>query len=130
MAYWGDAADESDFAFDAIGAYILLLKQRMFQDIATVLDKAHPEQTMVASLTCLRLLGERFPRALSVHFRERDFAFVTRSFDEWLDKAGPQLSAKRRTALADEAKAEFALFEERILSPARQSGRQPAGPGP
>ncbi len=127
MAYWGNSADENDFAFDAIGAYILLLKQRMFQDIATVLDKAHPEQSMVASLTCLRLIGERFPKALSVHFRERAFAFVERSFDEWLDKAGPKLSAKRRTALAAEARAEFALFEERILSPARQSARQPGG---
>ncbi len=128
MAYWGHMPDESDFAFDAIGAYIFLLKERMLKDIATVLEKTYPEQSMVASITCLRLIGERFPKALSVHFRKRDFAFVVRAFDEWLAKVGPQLPDKHRNAIVAEARAEFALFEERILTSVPRPAEQAAPP--
>lgn len=87
------------------------------KDIATVLEKSFPEQGMVASLACLRLIGERFPKALAVHFGKRDFAFVVSAFDEWLIKVGPKLPGKYRDTMVTEARAEFALFEKRILKP-------------
>jgi hypothetical protein len=115
MPYWGSGPDDCDYAFGAIGAYIFLIKERMMQDIATVLEKSFPEQGMIASLACLRVLGERFPKNLSVHFGKKDFAFVVSAFNEWLIKVGPRIPRKHRAALITEAKQEFALFEERIL---------------
>jgi hypothetical protein len=115
MPYWGSGPDDCDYAFDTVGVYILLIKERMMKDIATVLEKAFPEQGMVTSLACLRLIGERFPKALAVHFGKRDFAFVVSAFDEWLTKVGSKVPTQYRDTMITEARAEFALFEERIL---------------
>ena len=115
MTYWGSKPDNCDYAFGSIGAYIFLLKERMFDDIAIVLAKSHPEQGLVASLVCLRLIGEQFPKNLSVHFRKKDFARAKELFYEWYEIAKPKLPAKHRDAILAEAERQFALFEERIL---------------
>ncbi len=115
MPYWGSKPDDSDFAFDAIGAYIYIIKERMTKDIATVLEKSYPEQSMVASLICLRLLGEQFPKCLTVHFHKSDFAFVVNAFNEWVAKVGRELPDKHRDAIVAEARAEFALWEDRVF---------------
>jgi hypothetical protein len=119
MPYWGPGPDQSDYAFNAVGAYIYLIKERMMKDIGTVLEKGFPEQGMVASIACLRALGELFPKNLSVHFGKKDFAFVVSAFNEWMAKVGPRIPSKHREALLAEAQREFALFEERILKPMR-----------
>ncbi len=115
MPYWGYRPDECDYAFGAVGAYICLIKERMLKDIKTVLDKSYPEQGMIASLTCLRLLGERFPKSLSVHFGKKDYEFVNSSFEEWYTRVSGALPPEYRDRILSEAKKEFALFEERIL---------------
>jgi hypothetical protein len=117
MPYWGTNPEDCDFAFDSVGACFYLIKDRLMRDIAAVLGKSYPEQSMVATLTCLRLLGERFPKNLRVHFGRRDFQFVVDAFHEWVTKVGPDLPAERRDAIVAEASAEFALWEERILKP-------------
>jgi hypothetical protein len=119
MAYWGPKPDENDYAFGGIGAIIYLIKDRMQKEIAGILDEAYPEQGMIASLICLRLLGERFPKNIGIHFRRKDFEFVVNAFDEWVAKVGPRLPAEHRVQIIAEAKSEFALFEERILKRAK-----------
>ena len=115
MAYWGSGPDECDFAFDSVGVCISMIKERLMEEISTVLDKAYPEQSMVGLLTCLRLLGEHFPKNLSVSFGKRDFARVKENFYRWRAAIGDRVPAKYRQGVIDEAEKEFALFEERIL---------------
>jgi hypothetical protein len=70
---------------------------------------------MVASIVLLRILGERFPVSLSIHFGKQSLAFVVSAFNEWVAKVGTKIPDKHREALIAEAKREFALFEERIF---------------
>jgi hypothetical protein len=107
-----------DFAFGTVGVCILRIKKQMIKDITTVLEEAYPEQGMVASIVLLRILGERFPKSLSVHFGKSNFASVVSAFNEWVAKVGPKIPDEHLEALIAEAKQEFALFEERILKPA------------
>ena len=123
MSYWGSGADDSDFAFGAVGAYIYLLKERMLNDIKVVREKTCPEQSIVASLVCLRLIGERFPKSLSVHFRRADFESARRAFEDWYEAVRHKLPPEYRARIAEEARVEFELFEERILGrPKREAG--------
>jgi len=115
MPYWGAKPDQNDYAFDHVGAYIHRIKDQMMKGIATVLEKAYPEQSIVASLACLRAIGERFPKNLAVSFDEDDFLFAKKSFMEWYEKVKLKLPSKYRDAILEEANKEFALFEERIL---------------
>ena len=54
MSYWGSGPIDNDYAFGAVGVYVLLIKERMFQDAESVIEKSHPEQGIIASLQCLR----------------------------------------------------------------------------
>ena len=114
MAYWGSDADESDFAAGAVGVNILQIKRRMFEEIELVKKDQFSEQSIIAHLICLRLLGERFPKDLSVHFRRKHFEEAKRSFFEWLDIA--KVPDKFSDGLRSGAESEFRLFEERILN--------------
>lgn len=116
MSYWGDGVEDCDYAFGAVGASISWIKDRLFKDSETVIAKRHPEQGIVASLSCLRLLGERFPKNLSVHFGKRDFERARKAFDLWFELVQDQLPTARGKAIRLAADREFALFEERILS--------------
>src|SRR5947209_7742219 len=93
------------------------IKDRMMKGIATVLEKGHPEQCILGSLVCLRVIAEQFPKSFGVSFESDDFEFAKKSFAEWYDKVKAKLPAKYRQAIRDEAEKEFALFEERILRP-------------
>jgi hypothetical protein len=116
MSYWGSKPEESDFAAGSVGSFIYFLKEKLIKEIDTVLKKNYPEQGMIASLVCLRLLGERYPKNLRVHFGKKEFAFVKSSFEQWYAAVKPQLPPKHRDGILEEAEREFALFEERILS--------------
>ncbi len=115
MAYWGTQADENDFAFDAISAYVLLIKERMMNDMATVLEKAYPEQSLTASLACLRQIGERFPKCLAVAFRKADLQRARVAFDQWYSLVAKQLEPERRDAIRTHAINEFELFQTQLL---------------
>jgi hypothetical protein len=39
MPYWGSDAIDNDYAFDSIGAYIYLIKERMLEDADHVIEK-------------------------------------------------------------------------------------------
>lgn len=115
MPYWGGKSDESDYASGAVGVYILFIKKRMMEDIQGVLNDSFSEQAMIVSLTCLRLLGQRFPKDLSVHFGKRDYAVVKERFEEWYKKVESKLPRKYKDEVFQEARKEFALWEETIL---------------
>lgn len=116
MSYWASDPDGNDFAFDAIGVNIMFIKDRMLQDMKTVKAKQYPEQSIISSLICLRLIGERFPEALSVHFKKRDFEKSKTAFYEWFNEVESNIPKKYRISLLEEAEAEFQLFEERIFT--------------
>jgi hypothetical protein len=105
MSYWGDGVEDCDYAFGA-----------------TVIAKAHPEQGILASLVCLRVLGERFPKNLSVHFGRRDLERARKAFDRWAEVVQDRLPAARLESIKLAADREFALFEERVLSPRKEGG--------
>ncbi|WP_422931908.1 hypothetical protein [Singulisphaera sp. PoT] len=67
---------------------------------------------MAASLACLRLIGDRFPKNLRVHFSRHDFEIVVAAFDQWLEKVGPKLPKQYREEIVGEARVEFARWRE------------------
>lgn len=115
MSYWGNDVDDCDYAFDAVGAIFFRIKDQMFKDSETVKAKCYPEQGILASLCCLRLLGERFPKNLSVHFGKKDLARARKAFDDWYVLVQDKLPGERSEAIKLSAEREFALFEERIF---------------
>lgn len=116
MPYWGPRPDENDFAFDAIGAYAYLIKERLFSDMAVAIDKAYPEQAIVASVKCLRLLAQEFPKCVSLHFRRRQLEDAKAGFERWYSLVGEKLPDEISAAIREEADAEFEMYEEQILS--------------
>ncbi len=115
MSYWGSRPEECDFAFGAVGVAILRIKKKMFEDIEVVKRKAYPEQSILASLVCLRLLGEHFPKNLSVHFRRKDLEQVRAAFAAWFHQAEEEIPKQYRDRLLEQAEAEFRLFEQRFF---------------
>ena len=115
MAYWGSDIDENDFAFGAIGATILYIKKQMLKNIDVVKAKNYPEQSIAANLACLRLLGERFPKNLLVHFGDSDLEEVRVEFYQWVEDA-KGIPQDRKDRIVEATEREFQLFEERILN--------------
>jgi len=117
MPYWGSGSADNDYAFDAVGAYIFLIKERMFQDAEKVIDKSYPEQGIVASLECLRLLAGQFPKCVKVHFRRKEFEKAKEAFGRWYESVKDQLPQDYREAIKSNADSEFQLFEAQVLAP-------------
>jgi hypothetical protein len=115
MSYWGSGPIDSDYAFDAVGVYVLMIKDRMFQGAETVIQKAHPEQSIVASVQCLRLLAAQFPKCVMVHFGSKALQKAREEFGRWYELVQEKLPAKYREAVRTNAEAEFQLFEEQVL---------------
>jgi hypothetical protein len=119
MPYWGSGAIDNDYAFDAVGAYVFIIKERLLQDADKVIEKSYPEQSIVASLQCLRLLAGQFPRCVKVHFRKKDLEKVKEAFGKWYDSVQSQLPPAYREAIRSNAEAEFQLFEAEVLTPGK-----------
>lgn len=115
MAYWGSGPDDCDYAFDGVGAYIHLIVERMKTDMESGLEDGYPEQRIIASLVCLRVIGEQFPQSLSLSFGRRDLEEAKKAFSHWYELAKNKIPSKYRESIRKEADKEFALFEERIL---------------
>ncbi len=114
MAYWSSEADGCDFAFDSIGVTVIQISELLFREADLVREKNFREQSILAHLRCLRVIGEQFPKSLRVSFRRHHFEKARDAFREWLGSVN--LSAKRKEELFDCAEKEFSLFEERILA--------------
>lgn len=116
MSYWGPDIDECDFAFDSIGANIFIIKERLFNDIETIKKgRYYSEQSMIANLACLRLIGEKFPKNLSVSFRKKDYLEVQNEFYNWY-YSDANIPKEHKEKILIFAEKEFQLFEERILN--------------
>ena len=115
MAYWGSKPADSDYAFGSIGVYVLLIVRRMFDDMDNVLKKSHPEQGIIASLTCLRVIGLEFPKCLRVHFGRREFEKAKAGFEGWYELVKDKLPSEHKDAIWSEAMQEFERFEKEIL---------------
>lgn len=112
MPYWSAEPTGCDYAFGAVGVYILLIKERMFTDAENVISKSFPEQSIVASLNCLRLLGVPHRKNLLVHFGKRDFARARDMFYEWYEAVESKLPREYRDEIAAAAEREFALWTD------------------
>lgn len=115
MSYWGDEIDGNDFASGAVGVAILWIKDRMFRDLDNVIAKSYPEQSVAVHLCCLRLLGVRFRKDLSVHFGKRDLARARQGFERWFELVKDKVPADRRDAIYASTEQEFLLFNEQIF---------------
>lgn len=115
MAYWGSSVADADFPAGTVGVYILQIKKRMFEEANAVVEKKHPEQSILASLRCIRLLNSAFPKNRSVHFGKKDFAKAIALFDEWYDAMSGKIPKKYRQGVRDEADAEFARFAMEVF---------------
>jgi hypothetical protein len=117
MPYWGSGPIDNDYAFDAVGAYVHLIKERMFADAERVIEKSCPEQGIVASLECLRLLAGAFPKCVRVSFRRKEFEKAKEAFGRWYEAVQNKLPQDYREAIRANAETEFQLFEAQVLTP-------------
>ena len=115
MSYWNGSAEGSDFATNAVGVAILNIKDKMLKDFDGIMKAKHPEQSIITSLTCLRLIGERFPQSLCLHFLEQDYIEMKEKFYQWFELMNKKIPAKYRDELKASAEQEFMLFEKTIL---------------
>ncbi|MEM7244658.1 MAG: hypothetical protein AAF533_04910 [Acidobacteriota bacterium] len=114
MAYWGAGPAENDYAFDEVGVIALLIKERMLKDAEAVIKEAHPEQGIVASVRCLRLLDAEFPKCVRLAFRKKGLANAERLFEKWYGAVSGKLPEKHREAIRSGAHAEFSLYREQL----------------
>jgi hypothetical protein len=112
MSYWGSRSDQNDYAFDSLSAYVLLIKKRMMDDLSNVIEKGYPEQSLIASLHCLRVIGMEFPESLSVAFRKKDLEKAETGFNRWYEAVAPKIPSNYQNDVLNEATNEFRLFKE------------------
>lgn len=112
MPYWGEKSCDSDFAFDSVGAYIYLLNSRMKKDIENVKAKNYPEQSILASLKCVRLILNEYPKMIGVHFKKRDYEFARQNFTDWYTQSVDNIPKKYSEGLLAEARKEFLLYDK------------------
>jgi hypothetical protein len=117
MSYWGNGPIDNDYAFNKVGGYVIILKERMFKDANSVVENAYAEQSIVASVRCIRLLAREFPKCVILHFGTNELAMAKELFDKWFESVKKRLPAKYREAIRSSADAEFELFEKEVLSP-------------
>ncbi len=83
MPYWNAAIDGSDFAFDAVGVIVLQTVERLEKEANLVIEKHHPEQSMLALLKVIDLLSDGFPKCVSLHFRKRQYTAIKEKYIAW-----------------------------------------------
>jgi len=64
---------------------------------------------------CLRLIGVRFRKDLSVRFGKRDLARARQGFERWFELVKDKVPADRRDAIYASTEQEFLLFNEQIF---------------
>ena len=87
MSYWNGELDGSDFAFGAIGTTVLQIVKRLEKEADLVLEKQHPEQSMLSLMKILSLLMDEYPKCVSVHFRKRRYLAVKEKYAQWAESS-------------------------------------------
>lgn len=116
MTYWGSEVGKSDFAAGAVGAAVLLIKERLFKDAENVISKSYPEESIAASVRCIRMIASAFPESVALHFKRKDLARARELFDRWYELVEPKLPKQRAAGIRAAALEEFAKFEEELLT--------------
>lgn len=117
MAYFGETIG-NDYESGKVGVYVLLIKEKMFNDMATVIAKSFPEQSIVASVKIIRLLASEYPKSVSVHFGKKELLKAESGFAEWYDLVCEKIRPPYRDRVLKEAEAEFSRFRNQIFSAA------------
>jgi len=58
---------------------------RLEEEAELVIEKGHPEQSMLALLKVLDVLMDEFPKCVAVHFRKRKYLAIREKYLVWLD---------------------------------------------
>lgn len=114
MPYWGNGPIDNDYAFDTLGAYVVLIRERLFKDAENVITKAHTEQAIIASLHCLRVLDAEFPTCVRVSFRRKDLERAIALFEAWLERVRDALPAEQAKFVRVAADAEFERYRAQL----------------
>jgi len=88
----------------------------MFHDADKVIEKSYPEQGIIASLKCLRLLASQFPKCVKVHFRKKELEKAREAFGRWYASVKEKLPPDNREAILANAEEEFQLFASQVLT--------------
>jgi len=115
MGYWNGSLTGSDFAFDEVSLTIDLIADRMFEKADLVITKEHAEQSILASLSCIRILCEAHPKNRQVSFTKKKYVTAKEKFNQWYTLVEKKIPKKHREDLKKSADEEFALWEERIF---------------
>jgi hypothetical protein len=121
MAYWGNKAEECDYAFDCMGSYIAHMRKAMFSAATGSISEQYPEQSLLVTLKAIHALWEVFPKNVAYAFPRDDFEQSKRLFREWLSVVGRKLSASRKKCLVVEAEQIFAMCEKMYPDPYREA---------
>lgn len=116
MSYWGPEADDCDYAMTSIGAYVFLIKERMFLDAKNVIEKQFPEQSIIASVAILRNIGREFPESVKIHFGKKEIKKAQEMFEEWYNLVDNKIPKKYKDELLQVAKKEFTLFLKELFN--------------
>jgi hypothetical protein len=118
VAYWSADADGCDFGFNCVGVHAIALKKRMFHDAELAIEKSMAEQSIVASLRCLRALDAQFGKAIRIGFESEDLDLAEKLFESWYEKAGAKVPKKFRAKMLSIAREEIRLYREQLKVPA------------
>lgn len=116
MAYWSEKPSGNDYAAGSVGVNILSIKKRMLEGIDKVIEKSHPEQGLIASLQCIRLIASEFPKNVAVHFGKKELQQAKDKFHEWYEKVHTKIPKKYREDVLKSAEVEFERFEREVLN--------------
>jgi phosphotransferase system HPr-like phosphotransfer protein len=114
VSYWSADADGCDFAFNCVSVHAVALKKRMFHDAELAIENSMAEQSIVASLRCLRALDAQFGKAIRIGFRGKDLELAVKLFESWYEKAGAKVPKKHRAEMLSVAREEFRLYREQL----------------
>ena len=115
MSYQTSDVNGTDFAKGSIDLIIRNIIKKMDSDIKMSIEKEFPEQSILSSLVCLRLIGEKFPKNLSIYFGNLDFEELKSKFYKWYELVHKKIPAKFREEVKEVAEKEFDLFYDKIL---------------
>jgi hypothetical protein len=119
MSYWNKEIDGCDYASGKISVLFLQIERSIEAQMAANVFNVAAALKTLALLRCLRLLGERFPKELSVRTDERSLDELRRSYMAQLQSLQQTLSIEAFRAIAAAANAEFSLFHERVFDSAK-----------
>jgi hypothetical protein len=116
MSYWGAKCDENDYAADAIGSVIYLIKKKIEEELSSDEALNYPEQSIIALLAMLRAIGENYPKHIKVHFRKKDLLKVQDYFGKWYKLNEDKLPKNYKEDIYNNGMTDLNVFSEIVFS--------------